>query len=216
MARVLGCVQGWRSTGFMSEFYSNEIQAQQINRALIEITDVDDERNDPDVVVAIYKGRDRLVRTAGSNTFVPFMSHRIDHRAPELMFRTRGRIVDGVLTTEPMPELRMAVRQIEIYGERRMHNVRFRLNLGAETATGVMAGYEDIDAWWGITSKGPGGGVGRYSAALMYQAALRHADGDRDPATGQCRSISTTYNISAVRALIVHPNRRVQTADAGR
>ena len=46
---------------------------------LIEITGVDDARNDPAVEVSIYKGMDRLVRT-GDNGFVPFLSQRIDPR----------------------------------------------------------------------------------------------------------------------------------------
>jgi hypothetical protein len=70
MARVLGCVQGWRKTGFMAEFYSKEVETSPINRHLIEISGVDDENNDADVLVTIYKGRDRLVRTA-AGSFIP-------------------------------------------------------------------------------------------------------------------------------------------------
>jgi hypothetical protein len=208
---------GWRKTGFMAEFYSKEIETQPYNRFLIEITGVDDETNDPDVGVNVYKGVDRLVRTPDGQGFLPFMSHRIDSRAPELAFSTRGRIVDGVLTTDPMPQLRMAMRQIEILTERRMKGARFQLKLGPESATGLLGGYEPIENWWSTQSKSPGSDVGRYSSAALYRAALRYADGYPDPATGKATAISVAYRINAVRAMIVHPDGpKTRVAAAGR
>lgn len=205
MARVLGCVMGWRTTGFMAEFYSNEIDTRPINRHLIEITGVDDAKNDPDVEVHIYKGRDRLVRSA-SGSFIPFISNRIDARFPQFMSSTHGKIVDGVLITDPIPLARFPLHVIEIPGERRMRDVRLRLKLTDTGAEGVLAGYEILDTWWNMHSKGPGVGtdIGRYSPAALYRAAHRYADGFPDPETGQCTAISTTYKISAVRAMIVH------------
>jgi hypothetical protein len=205
VARVLGCVMGWRKTGFMAEFHSKEIETQPYNRFLIEITGVDDEVNDPQVQVTVYKGIDRLVRTPDGQGFLPFMSHRIDRRAPELMFTTTGRIADGVLTTDPIPEMRMTMRQVEILTERRVLDARFRLKLGPDGATGMLGGYERIENWWNTQSKLPGTDVGRYSGAALYRAALRYADGYPDPATGRATAISVGYRISTVRALIVHP-----------
>jgi hypothetical protein len=210
MARVLGCVQGWRKTGFMAEFYSNEVVTSPHNRFLIEIAGVDDETNDPAVEVSFYKGIDRLLKTPDGSGFIPFMSHRIDDRATDFTFHTHGRIVDGVLTTEPIPMFRMAMRQIEILGERRMRDARFRIKLGPEAAEGVMAGYEPIETWWNMNSKSPGSDPGRYSPAALYRAALRYADGYPDPKTGRATAISTAYQIKAVRALIVHPGRSPQ------
>jgi hypothetical protein len=214
MARVLGCVMGWRKTGFMAEFYSNEVVTSPHNRFLIEISGVDDERNDPSVEVTFYKGIDRLLKTPDGSGFIPFMSHRIDPRATDFLLHTRGRIVDGVLTTEPIPNFRMTMRQVEILGERRMRDARFRIKLGPESAEGMMAGYEPLDTWWNIFSKCPGSDPGRYSPGGIYRAALRYADGYPDPKTGRATAISTAYQIKAVRALIVHPGQRQVVADA--
>lgn len=205
MARVLGCVQGWRKTGFMAEFYSKEVETSPYNRLLVEVTGVGDERNDPGVNVAIYKGRDRLVRMTSGTSFVPFMSHRIDTRLPQYMFTTRGRIIDGELITDPIPLARMAMIQIQLPGERQLRDMSLRLKLDDNGAEGLMAGYENISSWWNIQSKSPGSDVGRYSPALVYRSALRFADGYPDPATGQCTALSVAYQVSAVRALIVHP-----------
>jgi len=203
MARVVGCVQGWRKNGFMAEFYSKEVETSPINRHLIEITGVDDERNDPDVEITIYKGRDRLLRTA-SGTFIPFMSHRIDERFPQYILRTHGKIVEGVLISDPIPEARLPMLQIQIPGERHIRDLTLRLKLTANGAEGLVGGYEDLASWWNMHSKSPGSDVGKYSPAALYRAVHRYADGYPDPETGQATAISVAYQVSAVRALIVH------------
>jgi len=203
MARVVGCVQGWRKNGFMAEFYSKEVETSPINRHLIEISGVDDETNDPDVQVTIYKGRDRLVRMA-SGAFLPFMSHRIDERFPQYVLKTHGRIVDGVLITDPIPMARLPLIQIQIIEERRIRDLTLRLKLTPSGAEGLLGGYEDLAAWWNNHSKSPGSDVGKYSPAALYRAAHRYADGYPDSVTGQPTAISVAYQVSAVRALIVH------------
>lgn len=205
MARVLGCVMGWRTTGFMAEFYSDEIETNPLNRHLIEITGVDDMLNDASVEVTLYKGRDRLVLT-GSGSYIPDLSHRVDYRFPQYIFKTSGRIENGVLITDPIPLARLPLYWVQITGERNIRDMQLRLELTDDGAEGYMGGYEVIDTWWNMHSKGPGVGsdVGRFSPAGLYRAALRYADGYPDPDTGQCTAISTMYKVSAVRAIIVH------------
>ena len=213
MARVVACVMGWRTTGFMAEFYSDEVETSPINRHLIEITSVDDATNDPSVEVALYKGRDRLVRSASGN-FIPFISHRVDERFPQYVFKTRGKIVDGVLMSDPIPLARLPLNIVQIPGERRIRDLRLRLKLTETGADGVLAGYEDVDAWWAMHSKGPGVGsdIGAFSPAGLYRAARRYADGFPDAATGECTAISVTYKVTAVRALIIHSGSRSAVA----
>jgi hypothetical protein len=215
MARVVGCVQGWRKTGFMAEFYSKEVETSPVNRHLIEITGVDDPTNDPDVEVFLYKGLDRLVRTA-SGPFTPYMSHRIDSRFPQYIFHTHGRIVDGVLITDPIPFARLPLLQIELVSERHIRELRLRLKLTPTGAEGFVGGYEDLDSWWNTHSKGPGSDVGKYSPVGLYQALNRYADGYPSPTTGRATAISVTYQVSAVRALIVHPAHRASDAVTAR
>lgn len=217
MARVLGCVQGWRTTGFMAEFYSDEVETSPLNRHLIEITGVDNELNDASVEVTIYKGRDRLVRS-GAGAFIPFISHRVDARFPDYTFKTRGKILDGVLTTEPISLARFPLYIVQITGERQIRDMRLRLQLTPNGAEGHVGGYESIDTWWAMHSKGPGVGsdVGAFSPAGLYRAARRYADGYPDPTSGECTAISVTYKVSAVRALIVHGDERGGRAIARR
>ena len=153
---------------------------------------------------------------AAGSTFVPYMSHRIDDRFPQYMARTHGKIVDGVLITDPIPFARMPVVQIQLLGERRMHDMVLRIKLTGDNVDGLLAGYEDLDRWWNLESKSPASDIGKYSPALLYKAAHRYADGYPDPNTHQCTAISTTYRVSAVRALIVHtPKDQSRIAGAG-
>jgi hypothetical protein len=46
--------------------------------------------------------------------------------------------------------------------------------------------------------------VNNYSAPAQYEGMHRLADGGKDPATGQCKAISTAYKVEFTRALIVH------------
>jgi hypothetical protein len=206
MARVVGCIQGFRTSGLTIEFYRNEIVNSAANRLLIEITGVDDAKNDPHVDVTLYKGHDQLVRTAAGNTFVPFMSQRIDERFPQYTLKTHGKIVDGVLTTDPIPFARLPISWTRNIGERHLQDFTLRLTLTDDGAEGLFAGYENLATWWNIQSKSVTPELDKYSPAGMYRAAHHYADGYPDPTTGECAAISVAYQIKAVRALVVHPS----------
>jgi hypothetical protein len=206
MARVVGCVQGYRTGGMMSDYYSQEIANFSVNRHLIEITGVDDEQNDPAVQVAIYKGYDRLVR-AGDGKFVPLLSQRIDPRFPQYAMHTRGRIVNGVLITDPIARARLPRSSERNLGDRLMRDMVLRLKLTPDGAEGMLGGYDDVASWYNIHSKLVVAEVGKFSSPSIYRALLRYADGYPDPKTGQCTQISTAYDVTAVRAIIVHPNK---------
>jgi hypothetical protein len=204
VARAMGCIEGFRTGGFSTEFYSNEVATSPINRHLIEITGVDSETNDPQVEVTIYKGRDSVIRRADRNAFVPFMTQRVDDLFPQFVLKTHGRIVDGVLTTDPIPLARLPILHVQVVNERRIRDMRLQLKIGPESATGYLGGYEQIGSMWDYLSKSPASATSKYSPAGLYRALQRYADGFPDPATKQCTAISVAYKVNAVRALIVH------------
>ncbi len=207
MARVLSCTPAWRPDGFSREFIGQEFEHSPLNRLVVEIAGVDDDRNDPDVVVTIAKGRDKLLASSPGK-FVPYLFQRIDERYPRFINTTHGKIVDGVLTTDPIPVMDRSVLWVTHPGEQRLRDARLRLKLTDDGAEGYFAGYEDLKIWWSMYGKGVPGQLGPFSYAGQYGAAMRYADGFKDPATGQCRAISTTYKVTAVRALI--PNGSTQ------
>lgn len=202
MARVVGCILGYRTSGSNYVGYNGQVVTSSINRHLIEITGVDNEQNDPSVEVAIYKGIDRLVRNGSS--FVVNQSHRIDARFPRYNLKTRGKIVNGVLITDPIPEADLPTEYMGLIGDRKMRDMVLRLKLTAGGAEGLLAGYESTAAWWNLHRSSILTGPARYSPAGLYRALLRYADGYPDPKTGKATYISAAYNITAVRAIIVH------------
>jgi hypothetical protein len=204
-ARAIGCADAFRTGGFTVEFYNNEVVTSPVSRHLIEVTGVDSETDDPDVEVAIYKGRDGLLRRADGTSFVAFMSQRVDARFPQYVLKTHGKIVNGILITDPIPLARMPIVHVQVAGEWQVQDMVLRLKLNPESAQGYLSGYERLDHMWSYLSKSNGPASGHYSPAGLYRALLKYADGYPDPTTGQCNSISTAYKLSAVRAIIVHP-----------
>jgi hypothetical protein len=204
MYRVLGCAQGARTGGFQREWVKTEFQTQPINRILLEIVGVDNERNDGDVQVHFYKGFDGLaVDSAGE--FLPGATHRIDRRFPPL-FSATGKIVDGMLTTDSVPMASFPIKWINQVGTRNIRDMQLRLKLAETGAKGFIGGYEDIKDHWNMWRRGASGSqdLSAWSGASIYQAMNRLADGYPNPRTGQCTAISMAYSIEAARANIVH------------
>lgn len=205
LSRVFGCVQGYRTGGQTAEYYSQEIVTYPVNRHLIEITGVDDETNDPRVEVNIYKGYDRLVRT-GDNKFVPYLSQRIDTRYPQYTMHTTGRIVNGVLITDPIPRALMPHSAQRKLADRDMRDMTLRLKLTEDGAEGILAGYDNWRHLWNAHSKRVTAELNKMSSPTIYRRFMKYADGYPD-AAGQCTHISAAYKVTAVRATIVHPGQ---------
>ncbi|MET0660390.1 MAG: hypothetical protein ABW110_19780 [Steroidobacteraceae bacterium] len=204
--RAHACEQAWRAGGVYEEFGNRvELIDREASRVLLEVTDVDNERNDTQVTVTIYKGKD-LLQKNNTGQVQAWQSQRIDERVPQYVQRTRGKIVDGVLITEPM-EVRLPVHLMGLTGELQLSDMRMRLALKPDGADGLMAGYHDIDEWWKFYSK-----ISTVTLAGMapsppskYEALHRLADGEKDPISGRCGAVSTAYKLDWTRAFIVHP-----------
>ncbi len=212
--RVLACQKPFRRGGMFDARFSDEKRLEPFARFLVEISNVKDLKNDDSVIVTTYKGRDKMVADAAGNV-IPYSSQRVDERAPRYMHRTTGKIVNGVLYTEPMDILFTAAPN-GFASETYLQDMRLELKLNDTSAGGLMVGYHDLDQWWKSFVKQTMSleHVTQISAPGVYQAILKFADGHKDPATGQCKSISTAYEVSFVRAFIVHPDKNESVAIA--
>lgn len=202
--RAMGCAKGWRATGAAAGYRLMEFPTYPANRILVEITGVDDEHNDTDVEVALYKGMDPLVRTSRGG-FLPGLTQRVDGRFP-VIARARGRIVDGVLSIEPVAHARFPMRWNVRTGTRDWYDMRLQLTLAADGAEGLLGGYQDLENYWLMYRRGLAISVDNsaWSPPAMYAATVRLADGRRDPASGACTAISSALKVKAVRAHVVH------------
>ncbi|MCZ6618497.1 MAG: hypothetical protein O7E57_10220, partial [Gammaproteobacteria bacterium] len=214
--RATGCAQGMRTGGFQREWVAREFQTNPVNRTLILVTGVDDQRNDEEVLVSVYKGYDGLVEEP-AGTFLPHSTHHVDERFPQALFSTSATIRDGVITTDVVPLASFPVLWIQIVGWRRIRDMRMQLNLTENGANGMVGGYEEIEGYWNMWRRGSSGSqdISSWSGATIYQAITQLADGYPDPATGRCTAISTAYRVEAVNANIILPAVRVEPLRAG-
>jgi hypothetical protein len=203
MYRVVGCIRGMRPGNLLDTFYNGEIASKIINRWLVEVTDVDDRVNDDQVKVTLAHGLDKLVQDANGK-FVPGLTQRMT-KNPDYIATATGRIVDGVLITDPFPVVHIPTEQLDEPHEWEFKDFQFRLKLSENGASGVIGAYQDIGKFYRQFAKVTGQHHVSMGASppSVYRSLIRHADGFKDPATGQCTAISSAYEVEFVRAFIV-------------
>lgn len=209
--RLVGCVLGFRGQqgeryGFMEAFKSAGVK-DGITTLLLEVTGVDDLRNDPDVAVGFYVGTDSMpIDAAGGVLPDASLSVLAD---PLYQSVLKGRIADGVLETEPGA----IAFYYDYSGTRREIHLRagrLRLTLAPDGgARGLLAGYVDVADFDppAASAKAERVELGGYDCPSYRQAIRRHADGFPGP-DGKCTALSAVYDIEAVPAFVIHPAER--------
>lgn len=222
--RMIGCTTGYQSTG-QANGWQNEMYTGSWG-VVIKLKGVNDVRNDPEVEVGIYANADPIQLSA-ARAALPFATYAAS-QDPKYRATTRGRIVDGVLTIDPV-DIRFLNVVNSMTDDRVLRDARLRLTFTSDGGMeGFLAGYTPIEDMYNVqfgarvsrNAKGelaPEGlrmrtSVGR-AAALghscngAYHALLQAADGHPD-ATGRCTSISTQYRIRIAPAFVVDANTR--------
>jgi len=208
--RVLGCQVHYRLPDGQTAFFdSKSIVDDHYNRTLIELTDVDDLTNDPDVTVTMYRGLDPLMTDATGNSIIPGGSQRVDvKRGARFNHVTKGKIVDGVLTTEPKD---MTFPWTTGFGTPTVmivRDMRFQLNLLENGADGLMAGFVDIENFYSQMMKAESThhqAYGQLSPPGLARSLRARADAYPDPKTGKNTAISAALSATFTQVFIVHP-----------
>ncbi len=211
--RALGCVVNRRAPGgSLTVFVTTFMQRYNYNRVLLEITDVDSLVNDDDVTLTTYRGRDGLMIDAAGQ-FLPGGSNRADHKwGKKFIASFKGRIKDGVLTTDPIPNWYMPAKYtFQDVTTRWFRDARFRLNLTPDRASGLLAGYTDVENWYRQIIRSLSThhlSYGEEYAPPLYRALNRLADAYPDE-TGHNTAISSALEMNFVRVYVTHPERPV-------
>lgn len=218
--RVVGCLRSYQSAGL-----SNGWEIEMLTGAwgiLIALNGVDDLRNDAAVDVGIYANADPIQVSAARQP-LPYATYNADSD-PRFRAVARGRIVNGVLTTEPV-DVRFHSVTNSLRLERPLRDARLRLAFTNDGGIeGYLSGYTPVEALYDyqfgyrngkdalgelaplalrtITSVGAANVLG-HTCNGVYAALQANADGHRDPRTGRCTSISTHYRIKAIPAFVV-------------
>jgi hypothetical protein len=135
----------------------------------------------------------------------------------ELIKATKGKVVDGVLTTAPMdivmPEsLRRGAANLII------HAWRVQLRLTEDGAEGLMAGYLDIEKFYNNLAQNwttHYRSYGQESLPSEYRVMVRSADGYPD-ASGRNTAISSAWEVKFKQVFIVHPDKAVALGNPAR
>jgi hypothetical protein len=207
MYRLLGCHYGWRRNGVLDTFGNEERRNSGRGVVLMEITGIVDPRNSPQVEVAFYRAVDPF-HIDSSGRILPHASYRIDMNGgkPRYGAVARGRIVDGVLKTDPI-DLQLPFYGNSAYAEIDLRDMQLQLDLkpGADGKVhGLAGGYYDFDKWWEYMLKIEFLiATGDWSCPALYTAARQLADGYPDPKTGDCTAISSAFKFDALPAFLV-------------
>jgi hypothetical protein len=209
MYRLLGCVEAWRSYGHIENNANAHRLSSGLGMILIELSGVDDLRNDDSVQVGFYRGVGAFHLDSRGGV-LPYASYEIDHvdGAPRYADVVSGRIVDGVLKTRPadvhLPHygnyqyLRQLIREMQLH---------LPLADGDDRVEGRVYGYYGVDQFYsyvrGMLTSFPN--RHKFSCPALYVAAHELADGHPDPETGECTTLSSAFEFQAVRAFINHP-----------
>ena len=213
--RLVGCTYGWRKGGLV-DLNANEMRGTSgLGMILIEITGVDNPRNDDDVTVTFYRSIDQFALDS-AGTPLPFSTYRIEtvDGKPRYADSVKGKIVNGVLETG-----RGDVR-LPFYGNYNFINpvikdlgLKLEIAEDGRTATGMVTGYYDVESFMHyVSGLGVAIVISYFSCNAMYEAAQKLADGYPDPKTGACTMLSSAFKINAFAAFALHPEKQSRQA----
>jgi len=224
MYRATGCIRAYRGPdGFRYNYLQKEMISNDYNRFSIEISDVDSLTNDDDVTVTTYHTRDQ-VETDATGEFTEGGTQRVDYRwGKKLIARFHGKIVNGVLNTEPGDFYYVDSDIHSNVSNQFMRGARFKLKLTPNHAEGFLGGYVDVERYYLTLQQSFSTShqtYGALSSPSLYRALHRLADGYPDPKTGANTSISQAVQMKFVQAFILHPpeelndNKKVASEEA--
>lgn len=213
--RVVGCLPGWRKGGMVEGIVISEIKASHKPRLLLEVSGVESQKNDSDVTVTVYRGLD-AVEAGPDGKLIPFRSQRIDTREGQRFIHTlKGKITDGVLTTEPADIRLPSYEQANMPGEYIIKDAQLQLELSDTGARGYVGGQFDIEHWYLMFAKTWGAhfiaDVIGWSGPATYAALYQYADGHPD-GQGKNTSISGAYIAEFAKTFVIHPQQHSSIA----
>lgn len=207
--KLLGCVYGYRSGGSLESHANRQRQFEGKGVILIDVTGVDDARNDDSVSVSFYLSAtplhlDSTVERETTARIIPFGSYHVvaDHYGDTVS----GKIVDGVLHTES-GDVSLPIYGHNVYTDLVLRDFKMEMEITEDgtRAKGLWAGYHPIDSFWDRIQKTQTNVlVHGFSCPAMYVAMKSLADGYPDPETGQCTALSSAFDFEAVAAFVIH------------
>ncbi|MBW2363247.1 MAG: hypothetical protein JRG84_20310 [Deltaproteobacteria bacterium] len=203
--RVLGCIRGYQRGSTIDEYAIENIKSGA-RTILIEITDLDDLRDDDDVGLGIYSSSDLLPAAADGR---PLSGGSLSVTEALRFHNTaRGVLKDGVLSAGPI-DLRLDFKGQFLESELHLRDARVRLELTPDGGLrGLIGGYWAIEEFYDVYAR-QATTAGAYTVGFrcpaLHSALVRAADRSPDAETGACTAVSTAFRIEAIPAFVVQP-----------
>jgi hypothetical protein len=199
---VQGCIAGMQGhKAFGSQFVNSQMHDGQM-AILIQVDGIDNMQNDKEVYVTTRYSVDPMAKSSSGGAILPNFTFRVSDMVQftHVYSRVRGRIVDGAILTDAVPEYLLNLGVYSGTAVLHLQQSRMRLEITSDGGLkGVIGGYRD---WRSMAA----GGSEFYSGAqqpALYNSLRRNADGLRDPVTGEFDGISTAYDVEGVPAFVV-------------
>jgi hypothetical protein len=212
--RAMGCTLEWRGVDGIAN--DQEVGMKQFHASgewtqVLLLRGVDSLENDDDVEVIYANTPDRPVIDA-KGKWLRGISFNVSDKFPRYRNVLKGRIRNGVLTTDPN-DIKLTYTwgqggQRDLRGIRSKFDFRkgrLRLEFQPDgSLTGMLGGYRPL--FDNVISPALGGAGSVIVAKIDCAAALKtlqaNADGLKNPKTGKCEGVSAAYRISAVPAFV--------------
>ena len=223
--RAVACNRFYRGKGDGIGDHINghrRLWAMGVNTTVIMLRGVDDFRNDDHVEIMIASSPeappvDPSMKILDGGSFALTSNPRWRNAGT-------GRIRNGVLITDPM-DMTIFIHWSFVDGEMQLRRARFELKIQPDgSLKGIAGAYQPIR---NAADRHRGGGPAVASqsnveCAAIYSTYKLLADGDPDPKTGQCTSISTAMDVAAIPAFLFdkgvmvagRPRGAIKTAEA--
>jgi len=189
--------------------YYNRILNEGLHSIVIEISGVDDLKNDDDVTFGIYTSPDKGYLVG--KKLMPHMTYTTTDKE-KWRHEVPAKIVNGVIKTKTFDLLLNMEWAIGgdkgAHQEYEMRQALFEWELLPDgSLKGLMGAYQDIYNVYSLfRSVGSGvSAVASVDCAAEYKALQLMADAYPDPKTGKCSAVSLAYEVQAVPGFIVHP-----------
>lgn len=209
---VQGCMAGHQGhKGFLMQ-YRNEQRRNGLLSMLVVISGIDDERHDDSVEVTLLYSKDPMAKNASGTQILADYSFRVTNNIEYTHYftRLRGRIVNGVVVTDPVGQLQI---NPGIDPEHTLYQARMRVEFMPDGAMkAVVGGYQDWGKIMALNGTSNSENLYGFQCPAMYGALKRAADGLKDPVTGECNGISSAYDIEGVPAFIPPAQYKVLAA----
>lgn len=201
--RALGCIRGNQPGEIQDTIIDGSVRDGS-STILIEVSGVDDENEDDSVSVRVFASTEAPA-TAADGSLLPFGTLSA-HPDPRYHGTTGPGSIEGRVITAGPADFRWRFNIQIVETDLSLNDAYVRLEiLDDGTARGQLFGYTSVDEMYEIFGRQAGQAGAEalgYTCSGLWRALNDQADGNFDPTTGSCSSLSVAYRFEAVPVFV--------------